>query len=262
MMDMVRTSERHPRPRIIANLAVSADGKLDSTQREGAGFSSRLDRDRLDQLRATADAVVVGAGTIRHENPPMNIKDPGRRHQRLQAGLAEDLIVVVVSGSGNIPADAKFLKQPASARLLAVPESLDNAALSPLNAAISSGELEVWRGGQKRVDIRSLVQELGRRGCQMVLLEGGGELLAAFLEHDLLDELHLTVCPTLVGGRTAPTPVDGDGWPLAQRKPLRLVRVEQGGEELFLHYEVERPAFDPLPFERRERATGPIPIRK
>jgi riboflavin-specific deaminase-like protein len=234
----MRSHDRAPRPRIIANLAMSVDGKIDSALREGAGFSSRLDRDRMDRLRADADALLVGAATVRTEDPPLHIKDPARRHQRAAAGRREELLVVVVSRRGKIDPGARFLREPAAARVLAVPGDLDPSELAPLDAHVASGALEIFKAGAGAVDLRALVSALQQRGSKTVLVEGGGELIASFLEADLLDELHVTLCPTLLGGRTAPTPVGGAGWPIAERRTLQLAGFEQAGNELYLRYDV------------------------
>jgi riboflavin-specific deaminase-like protein len=193
----------------------------------------------VDGLRALADILVVGAGTIRAENPPLHIRDPARRRQRQAAGRGQELVVVVVSGRGQVPPNARFLSEPAQARILAVPGDLTEEALVHLTPWIMTRELEVFRAGAGAVDIAALVEHLGRRGARTILVEGGGELVAAFLEADLLDELRVTLCPALIGGRDAPTPVDGEGRPLALRRKLRLAEVERAGDELFLRYELE-----------------------
>lgn len=232
-----------PRPRVIANLAVSVDGKIDAAAREGGGFSSRFDRDRMDELRARADALIVGARTVRSEDPPLRVRDPSRRHQRASAGRHEELTVVVVSRSGDLPPGARFLREPARRRVLAVPAEGGSAeALAGLERLLHDGVLEIFRAGVDGVDLEALLGDLGADGHQTVLLEGGGEIVAGFLEADLLDELFVTVCPCLIGGRDAPTPVDGEGWTLSDRRRLELSSMERVGDELFLHYElVGRP---------------------
>jgi 5-amino-6-(5-phosphoribosylamino)uracil reductase len=235
-MPAMRTTLR--RPRVIANLAVSVDGKIDTALREGGGFSSRYDRDRMDAIRAETDALVVGARTIRSENPPLHVRDPGRRHARVARGLPEQLTVVVLSRTGNVPAQARFLTGPAAARLLAVPAGVDDAALAHLQGPIESGELEVLRAGDDSVDPAGVLHALAVRGAQSVLVEGGGETLASFLDRGLLDEMRITLCPTILGGRKAPTVVAGEGWPLAARRRMNLLDVERVGDELFLRYEV------------------------
>ena len=236
---------RPPALRIIANLAMSADGKIDSHLREGAGFSSRGDRERMDVLRAAADAVVVGAGTVRTEDPPLRVRDPARRRRRVAEGRAEDLAVVVVSASGLVSPDARFLREPADERILAVPEDLPEAPLRPLAAHFASGALRLLRLGRGAVDVAALAARLAAEGRRTILVEGGGELVARFVAADLLDELRLTLCPTVIGGRTAPTPVGGDGWPLAARRRLELLEVERAGDELFLRYAFRPLSVDP-----------------
>ncbi len=236
---MSRESSR-TRVHVFANLAVSLDGKIDSFLREGGGFSSRYDRDRLDAFRTEADVLIVGAGTIRVEDPPLRIRDPSRRRERRAAGRAEELAVVVVSRSGNIPARARFLREPAHARLLVLPQELPASALAPLAGAVEHGALEVLRCGEGEVALPLLFEELGRRGYRSVLVEGGGGLIASLLDRELLDEIRVTLCPTLIGGRAAPTLVDGEGWPLAHRLRLRLVEMERVGDEIFLRYRLAR----------------------
>ncbi|RMF76069.1 MAG: 2,5-diamino-6-(ribosylamino)-4(3H)-pyrimidinone 5'-phosphate reductase [Acidobacteria bacterium] len=227
------------RVEVVGCVAVSADGKIDSARREGGGFQSRLDRDRLDALRAQADALVVGARTIRAEDPPFRVRDPARRHRRRELGRPEQPLVVVVSRSGRIPADARVLREPAGGRLLAMPR--DAPAPSPeLETAVRQGLLEIVRCGERDVALDELLDELARRDVRRVLVEGGGETLAGFVEQDLLDELCVTVCPVLLGGRDAPTAVEGRGLPVARRRHLELLELERAGGELFLRYRVGR----------------------
>ncbi len=234
-------SETTSARRVFANLAISLDGKIDSAAREGGGFSSREDRERLDAYRAEADALVVGAGTVRAEDPPLAIRSAERRRRRLEEGRAEELTVVVVSASGELPATARFLDEPARARWLVVPEMLDPKRLDDaLVRRIGAGTLELHRIGAERVDLAALVRRLDEAGHARILVEGGGELIAAFLEADALDELRVTLCPCLLGGRAAPTLVGGEGWPLAGRRALRLIACEPVGDELFLRYELRR----------------------
>ncbi|MBP7147768.1 MAG: dihydrofolate reductase family protein [Acidobacteria bacterium] len=237
----MRTQEVLLRARIIANVAMSADGKIDTAAREGGGFSSRLDRDRLDQLRAEADALVVGAGTVRAEDPPLTVRDPGRRHQRVTEGKPEQLHAVVLSRSGLVPAGARFFREPAGARTLAVPADVPEANLAPLRDLEQRGELEILRCGTGQVDVRQLVAHLVRAGRKLIVVEGGGETIASFVEAGLLDEIRITLCPTFLGGRTAPTPLDGAGWPMAARRRLNLTSFERVGDELFLRYTVGPP---------------------
>ncbi|MDH3285238.1 MAG: dihydrofolate reductase family protein [Acidobacteriota bacterium] len=226
------------RPFIVCNLASSVDGKIDSVMREGGGFSSREDRDRLDALRAEVDALVVGAETIRTEDPPLSIRAEQRRRRRVDEGREEQLRVIVLSRSGRMPAGARFLGGPAARRWLAVPEGLEASALAPLDEVIRRGDLEIVSAGRDGVDLHALVARLADDGCKKIVVEGGGEVVAAFLEAGLIDEVRITLAPVLIGGREAPTPVGGDGWTIAESKRLELVAHERIGDELYLRYRV------------------------
>jgi len=226
---------------------MSADGKIDSVYREGKGLGSRLDRDRLDELRAEADAIVVGAATIRAEDPPMGVRDPARRHQRLAQGRPAHPTPVVISRTADIPLTARFLGGEASSKIVAVPADLDPFATAPYEALAASGAVRVLRVGAGAVDLHALVAALHEDGARLVVVEGGGEVVAAFLAAGLLDELRLTLVPTILGGRNAPTPVEGDGWPFADRRRLTLLESERIGDEMYLRYEVHlRPDDDSL----------------
>ncbi|MCU0254250.1 MAG: dihydrofolate reductase family protein [Acidobacteria bacterium] len=237
----MRPHESSSRPRIVANLAMSADGKIDSVYREGKGLGSRLDRDRLDELRAEADAIVVGAATIRAEDPPMGVRDPARRHQRLAQGRPAHPVPVVISRTADIPLTARFLAGEAPQKIVAVPADLDPFATAPYEALASSAAVRVLRAGAGAVDLHALIAALHDDGARLIVVEGGGEVVAAFLDAGLLDELRVTVVPSILGGRNAPSPVEGEGWPFGERRRLTLLESERVGDELYLRYEVLHP---------------------
>lgn len=211
---------------MVACLAAGPDGRI-ATVRGEAALGSREDRRRLAGLRREADAIVVGAATVRREDPP----------------FPADVPVAVVSRSGRLPLAARLLAEGATApRILAVPEDLALGLLGPLAELRAAGRLEVLRVGRGGVDIPALLSELGRRGARRVLLEGGGETFAAFLAARAVDELLLTVVPLLPGGKEAPGLVGGEGWSLAEAPRLELLEVDRSGSELFLRYAVACPA--------------------
>ena len=109
-----------------------------------------------------------------------------------------------------------------------------------LDSLVSQGRLSVFQAGEGDCDLAALLDELASDGHESVLVEGGGDVLAAFLDADLIDEMYVTICPCLIGGRSAPTPVEGAGWTLNRRRRMELVDLERAGDELFLHYQVQR----------------------
>ena len=225
------------RPQVIINMAMTADGKTASATREYPRFTSPADRSRMERLRAGVDAILVGAETVRAIDPPLHLRDPELQAERRQAGKPTGLIHVVLSASGRVPPSCKALMEPsARARILATSEAA-GAGADGFGPAV-----QVWVLGPERVDLEELLQRLSTLGVDRLLVEGGADTNGAFLDRDLVDELHLTIAPTLLGGRSAPQVVGGRGLTMACRRPLELLGLDREGDELFCHYRVLRPA--------------------
>ena len=218
------------RPFVYVNMAMTADGKITSAAREYAAFTSRHDKRRMDRLRAEADAVLIGAGTLRADDPPLSIRDPEMR------ALRASLRTVVVSARLDLPFGGRFFRDGDPA--LRIVATVDDAPEDRVQKLV--GRAQVWRLGHGRVDVPLLLQRLKDAGVERLLVEGGGETNWAFFEADAIDELHVTLAPSLLGGRDAPTLLEGKGRRLADRRNLRLLSCERVGEELYLHWAVER----------------------
>jgi 2,5-diamino-6-(ribosylamino)-4(3H)-pyrimidinone 5'-phosphate reductase len=224
------------RPFVYINMAMTADGKITSAKREYPRLTSDLDRLTMDRLRAEADALVVGAGTLRADDPPLRVRDPAMRAYRESLGKPAGLIRVAVSASGAIEPTSRFFEdEPGSERIVATVANVDAERLAALD-----GRAEVWSLGVDRVDVAQLLQRLEQRGVKRVLVEGGGELNWCFISDDLVDELYLTLAPTLLGGREAPTLLEGEGLSMKLQKRLRLLDLRREGDEIYCRYEVVR----------------------
>jgi 2,5-diamino-6-(ribosylamino)-4(3H)-pyrimidinone 5'-phosphate reductase len=224
------------RPFVTVNMAMSADGKITSSRREYAEFTSRLDKRTMDRLRAEADAVLLGAGTVRADDPPLQIRDPEMKAHRQSLGKPSALLTVVVTASLRLdPGSRFFRKGDPGSRIVATVED----APAERRAAFAE-HATVWTVGRGRVDVVELLRRLKAQGVERLLVEGGGETNWSFFEHDAIDEMYVTLAPCLFGGREAPTPVEGEGVSMAQRRRLRLVSAEPVEGEVFLRYAVER----------------------
>ncbi len=224
------------RPFVYLNMAMTADGKITSARREYPRFTSDEDRRTMDRLRADADAVLVGAGTVRADDPPMQIRDPALVAARRSRGRPAGVLNVVVSARLDLDPAARFFTAPHDGgRIVA---TIDDPPAERLPALESVAE--VWRCGEGRVALPRLLTRLRERGVERLLVEGGGETNWEFLREDLLDELYVTIAPTLLGGRDAPTWLEGDGLAMAGARRLRLVGVRRAGEELFCRWAVVR----------------------
>jgi 2,5-diamino-6-(ribosylamino)-4(3H)-pyrimidinone 5'-phosphate reductase len=216
-------------------MASTVDGKITSAKREYPRFTSTHDRKTMDRLRAEADAILVGAGTARADDPPLHVRTDEMRTYRRSLGKPESLDRVLVSASLDIELDSRFFEDDGGARIVATVEDAPPDRLVALET-----RAEVWRLGMGRVDLVELLRRLKGRGVHRLLVEGGGELNWAFLEQDLIDELHVTIAPRLLGGRDAPTLLEGQGLDMAGQLRLKLIDVRREQDELYCHWAVVR----------------------
>jgi riboflavin-specific deaminase-like protein len=186
-----------PRPYIILSCATSADGYLDDASPRRLILSGPADLDRVDDVRAGCDAILVGAGTVRKDNPRLAIRDPRRRARRAARGLPEHPARVTLTATGDLDPEARFFA-PSAERLVycatpALPRAQatlgDRAALMDAGAPLS---------------LAALLENLSERNVVRLLVEGGARVLAEFLAHDLADELHLATAPFFVADPAAP----------------------------------------------------------
>jgi len=224
------------RPFVYLNMAATVDGKITSATREYPRLTSRYDRDTMDRLRAESDAILVGARSIRADNPFLHVRSEEMRAYRRSLGRPDSLLRIVVTASLDLDLDSRFFDDTfGTARIIATVQEAPHERLARLES-----KAEIWQIGHKRVDLRLLLQRLKQQGVERLLAEGGGELNWALLEHDLVDELHVTVAPTLLGGRDAPTLLEGTGLTMADQRRLRLLDLHREGDELYLRYAISR----------------------
>ena len=164
------------RPYVLLSCAVSADGYLDDSSPERLILSGPADLDRVDEVRAGCDAILVGAGTIRRDKPRLQIRDPARRAARVARGLPEQPLRVTLTASGDLDRTAGFFTQP-----------------SP-HLVYSGADLS----------LAAILDDLGARSVNRLLVEGGATVLGEFLAQDLANELHLAVAPFFVADPGAP----------------------------------------------------------
>jgi 2,5-diamino-6-(ribosylamino)-4(3H)-pyrimidinone 5'-phosphate reductase len=224
------------RPFVYINMAMTADGKITSAAREYPRFTSARDRRNMDRLRAEADAIIVGAATMRADNPPLGVRDAEMRAYRESLGRPAGLVRVLVTASAEIEAGSRFFEpEPGGERVVATVESAD-----PGRIAAISELAEVWTLGPERVDLAELLDRLAARGVERALAEGGGELNWCLVREDLVDEIYITVAPALLGGRDAPTLLEGEGFGMELQRRLRLLDLRREEDEIYCRYAVER----------------------
>ena len=225
-----------PLPFVFLNIAMTADGKLAPAHRRFVPFSSARDQEMLHRLRTRADAVMAGARTV--DAAPVSMGPGGRRFQaqRLKNGRAEFNLRVVVSGSGSLNPHAEIFRHTFSPLIILVTERASQARRDRLEEL---GAI-VHVCGEKEIDFPAALRWLHRAwNVHDLLCEGGGEINAALLRANLVDEINVTLCPLVFGGRSAPTLADGLGVDsLDDATRLKLKSQKRVGDELFLTYSV------------------------
>ncbi len=225
------------RPYVIVNVAMSLDGKIDTAARKGATLSSPADKARVDRLRASVDAVLVGGRTLLEEDPQLTIKSAELRTERLARGLPENPAKVALVSVADIDPRGAFMNTGPARKLIYTTARTQPRLISRLRTA--GAEVHVLDG--ERPDLPEVLASLHRLGINRLLVEGGGTLLAEFFRLGLVDEVSVYVAARIFGGASAPTLADGAGWPLDQAPRLRLVSAlefdGQGG--VLLQYRME-----------------------
>jgi 2,5-diamino-6-(ribosylamino)-4(3H)-pyrimidinone 5'-phosphate reductase len=210
------------RPYVHINVAMTADGKIDTFERRGATISSRRDKERVDRLRATADAVMVGGRTLLNENPKLTVKSPELRAEREARGLAPNPAKVGIVSNADLEPESDFLNAGLARTVIFTTQQTSKKKLEFLRA---SG-VEVYVHASTRVDLPKALSTLKETGIDRLMVEGGATLNFELLRLGLVDELIAYLAPLVFGGESAPTLAAGPGLVRSAAIPLKLVQVE------------------------------------
>ena len=216
---------------------MTADGKITTANRKVTSFSSPRDREHMYELRVEADAVMAGARTVDLNPITMGSGGEKYRRERVRRGRAEHNLRIVVSGSGTVDPKARLFEKRFSPIIILTTGRASPRRLEALRARVQ----EVKICGKTEIDFERALRWLRRAwNIRTLLCEGGGELNDALFRAGLVNELHLTICPRIFGGRDAPTLAEGRGrLKLAEASRLKLKSSRRYGDELFLVYTVE-----------------------
>lgn len=218
---------------VVVNAATSADGKLSSRERRQVAISGADDFDRVDEIRARNDAVMVGVGTVLADDPRLAVKSTARVAEREARGESAQPARVVADSRARTPPDAAVVDDSARTYVFVASD-----APGDRRAQLRGDTTEVVEAGTERVDLAAGLDALEARGVDDLMVEGGGELLFSLFDGGLVDELTVYVGSVLVGGRDAPTLVDGDGFTEPDFVDLALEDVSRVDDGVLLAYDV------------------------
>jgi 5-amino-6-(5-phosphoribosylamino)uracil reductase len=218
------------RPYTLLSCALSIDGYLGSASSRRLELSNDADFDRVDAVRASCDAILVGAATVRNDNPRLLVRSPARREERTTRGLAPSPMKVTVTERAELDAQADFFTTGDAEKLVYCTSRrvLDaRSRLGPVATVVDAGQ---------PVHMRRISEDLGARGVQRLMVEGGGKVHTQFLTDNLADELQLVVAPFFVGDSRAPRFVSDGRFPWNPDRRARLAEVRQIGDVVLLRY--------------------------
>ncbi|MFE1754349.1 dihydrofolate reductase family protein [Streptomyces anandii] len=225
-----------PHPHVLLSAAVSLDGYLDDTGPERLLLSSRADFERVDEVRASVDAILVGAGTLRADNPRLLVNSPARRAARVAAGKPEYPLKVTVSASGELDPDAVFWHTGGDKAVY----TTDAGARRLREAGIAAEIVSLGAA----LDWARLLEHLHDvLGVRRLMVEGGGTVHTQLLQQRLADEVQLVLAPLFVGDAKAPR-LFGPGEYQGGR--LRLVETRVIEDVVLVRYEPTAPGTGPL----------------
>ncbi|MET8282241.1 dihydrofolate reductase family protein [Micromonospora sp. NPDC005174] len=219
-----------PRPYVLLSCATSIDGYIDDASDQRLLLSNDDDLDRVDAVRADCDAILVGAATVRRDDPRLLVRSASRRTERLARGRPASPTKVTLTARGDLDPTARFFTAGDSTRLV----YCASGALDKTRERV--GALATVVDGGEPVDLGWILADLAARGVRRLMVEGGGTVHAQFLTAGLADELHLVVAPFFVGDRRAPRFVGEGTFPWHPGRRARLAEARPIGDVVLLRY--------------------------
>lgn len=217
------------RPYVLLSVATSVDGYIDDTGPERLPLSNEADFERVDEVRAESDAILIGATTLRRDNPRLLVNSAKRREERKARGLPPYPLKITVTRSGDLDRDLKFWHHGGE-KLIYSPDS----AVPKLRERL--GDLAGIVGLGSGLDFGAMLDDLGTRGIGRLMVEGGGTIHTQFLTAGLADEIHLAIAPFFVGDPDAPRFVNPGTFANDPAHRMTLAEVRAIGDVALLRY--------------------------
>jgi len=218
------------RPYTLLSCGMSIDGYLDNASEDRLLLSNTRDLDRVDEERAACDAILVGATTIRHDNPRLLVKAASRRRRRVSLGLPPHPVKVTVTAHGDLDPCSRFFATGDVEKIVYCASDAVRRTRARL------GQVATVVDGGRPVDVRRMGEDLHARGVRRLMVEGGGTMHTQFLTADAAVELQLVVAPLFVGDSRASRLVGDGAFPFNADRRAELADVRQIGDVVLLRY--------------------------
>jgi 5-amino-6-(5-phosphoribosylamino)uracil reductase len=218
------------RPYVLLSVAASVDGYIDDASSKRLLLSNDADFDRVDEARASADAILVGAGTVRRDNPRLLVRSASRRDERVARGLPDSPVKVTLTSSADLDPAASFFTAGTTGKLVYA----SSPAVAKARERLADAATIIDAGDPP--SLAGILADLASRGVRRLMVEGGATVHNQFLTAGLADELHLVIAPFFVGDPAAPR-FPGDGaFPHHSASKMELAEVRQIGDVVLLRY--------------------------
>jgi riboflavin-specific deaminase-like protein len=221
------------RPLVILHFAITVDGKVSTSRGTPAHFTSTRDKQRLLEIRALADAVLVGRRTLETDRMTIDLPDAQAHQRRTEEGKSEYPLRVILSGSGNISTTLPIFNRGNAPILIYSTERM-----APSQRRLLSEHATVHLSASDEVDVLWLLRHLyDRYQVRSLVCEGGPTLVKALANTDVIDEIYLTIAAKIFGGATAAGLTGLPGEFLPASRQFRLIDIDRGEDECYLHYQ-------------------------
>lgn len=223
------------RPHVLLSCAMSVDGYIDDTGPERLLLSNDEDFDHVDELRAGCDAILVGANTIRRDDPRLLVRSADRVRGRVSRGMTPHPIKVTVTATGTLDPSSAFFTAGEGVKLVYCSSPAEHG----LRERLADRATVVDAGDP--ADLRIVLADLFERGVRRLMVEGGSAVNTQLLTSGLADELELAIAPFFVGDRDAPRFVGAGAFPWTPVRRMRLAAVRRMGDVVLVRYTLTSP---------------------
>jgi len=213
-------------PFVTVKVAQSLDGKIATSAGDSRWISAESSRRLVHKLRSQVDAILVGANTVLKDNPALSCRLKGRLHRKQPKKI-------IVDSRLKLPTGLKMFSSSSPGEVIIATTRF--APKSKISQFKNKAQVIVVKEKGRRVDLRQLLKKLAKQGISHILIEGGGEIIASALQQKLVNRIIVFVAPKIIGGRSAPTAVEGTGVRrMSQALRLAGTKLKRIGPDLII----------------------------
>ncbi|MEN8906083.1 MAG: dihydrofolate reductase family protein [Clostridiales bacterium] len=223
------------KPYVLVKCAMSVDGYIDDSSDERLILSDENDFERVDIERAKCDAVLIGAETVRKDNPRLLLKSEKLINERITKGKTKYPMKVTITSSGNFSKDSKFFNIGDTKKIVYCPENTCNKLNETFNKL---NDIDIVSCKNDPIDPVFILKDLKIKGVNKLMIEGGSNILTTFLSNNLVDEIQISIAPFFVGDKKAPKFVNYGNFPFYKNNRMKVKNSEIINNIILITYQL------------------------